>query len=92
MKVTVYSKNNCAKCNMTKKRLQAEGIDYEEINIENESENIANGGKTTQEYINYIKDELELSVMPVVVVEDGRFWGDFRLDKIRELANDLKGK
>lgn len=91
MKVTIYSKNSCAKCNMTKKRMEAEGIEFEEINIENEAENLEKGGKTTQEYIDYIKNELELSVMPVVVLEDGRFWGDFRVDKIRELAKEIKG-
>ena len=33
-KITLFSKNNCMQCKMTKKFLEKEGADFEEINIE----------------------------------------------------------
>lgn len=88
--VTVYSTNNCMKCKMTKKFLQQNNIDYLEINIDDEEFNLKEYGKTRQDYVKYIKDELLLSTMPIVVTEDD-FWGDYRLNKLKELANKTKG-
>ena len=88
--VTVYSTNNCMKCKMTKKFLQQNNIDYLEINIDDEEFNLKEYGKTRQDYVKYIKDELLLSTMPIVVTEDD-FWGDYRLNKLKELANKIKG-
>ena len=33
-KITIFSKNNCMQCKMTKKLLDKEGADYQEINID----------------------------------------------------------
>ena len=35
-KITIYSKNKCVKCNMTKRFLQQNNVDYLEINIDDQ--------------------------------------------------------
>lgn len=79
MSITIYSKNNCMKCKQTKRFFEQAKVPFTEINIENEAEN----PKSMQEYIDWIKNDLELSVMPIVVT-DTDTWGDFQLDKIRK--------
>ena len=37
-----------------------------------------------------IKDELLLSTMPIVVTDD-EYWGDYQLDKLKELVKQHKG-
>ena len=37
-KITLFSKNNCMQCKMTKKFLEKEGADFEEINIDEQPE------------------------------------------------------
>ncbi|QLF85393.1 glutaredoxin [Enterococcus phage vB_EfaS-271] len=32
--ITVYTKNNCASCTFTKRKLQALGVNYKEINVD----------------------------------------------------------
>lgn len=32
--ITVYTKNNCMPCKMTKRKLQELGVDYTEINVD----------------------------------------------------------
>ena len=39
-KITLFSKNNCMQCKMTKKFLEKEGADFEEINIDEQPEKI----------------------------------------------------
>ena len=90
-KVTIYSKNNCVKCKMTKKFLKENDINFLEINIDDEEFNLNEYGKTRNEFITYIKDELLLSTMPIVVTED-TFWGDYQLNKLKELATNPKYK
>lgn len=85
MSIKVYSKNQCVKCNMTKKFLQQHDIDFTEINIDNEDQ-LKNHGKTRDEVISYIKETLNLRTMPIVET-DTDTWGDYRLDKLRELVN-----
>lgn len=89
-KITIYSKNKCVKCNMTKRFLQQNNVDYLEINIDDENFNLKEYGKTRDEYIKYIKDELLLSTMPIVVTDD-EYWGDYQLDKLKELVKQHKG-
>ena len=36
-KITLFSKNNCMQCKMTKKFLEKEGADFEEINIDEQN-------------------------------------------------------
>lgn len=88
-KITIYSKNKCVKCNMTKRFLQQNNVDYLEINIDDEDFNLKEYGKTRDEYIKYIKDELLLSTMPIVVTDD-EYWGDYQLDKLKELVKQHK--
>lgn len=89
-KITIYSKNKCVKCNMTKRFLQQNNVDYLEINIDDEDFNLKEYGKTRDEYIKYIKDELLLSTMPIVVTDE-EYWGDYQLDKLKELIKQHKG-
>lgn len=89
-KITIYSKNKCVKCNMTKRFLQQNNVDYLEINIDDEDFNLKEYGKTRDEYIKYIKNELLLSTMPIVVT-DKEYWGDYQLDKLKELVKQHKG-
>lgn len=40
-KITIYSKNNCMQCKMTKKFLEQHGADFEEINIDEQQDKVA---------------------------------------------------
>jgi|TARA_B110001454_G_C12595082_1_gene381944 glutaredoxin len=58
--VTVYSKNSCAFCVRAKQYLESKNIEYEEVNIEHDSEArewILEQGHRTVPQI-YINDEL----------------------------------
>jgi hypothetical protein len=88
--VTIYSKNDCVKCRMTKKFLQQNNVDYLEINIDDEEFNLKKYGKTRDDYVKYIKDELLLSTMPIVVTNND-YWGDYQLGKLKELAKQFQG-
>ena len=76
---------------MTKKFLKENDIDFLEINIDDEEFNLNEYGKTRDEFIKYIKDELLLSTMPIVVTDDTQ-WGDYQLNKLKELAANPKYK
>ena len=89
-KITVYSTNNCVKCRMTKKFLQQNNIDYTEINIDDEDFNLKQYGKTRDDYLKYIKDELLLSTMPIVIT-DTDYWGDYQYNKLKNLLKQIKG-
>ena len=84
-KITVYSANNCVKCKMTKKFLQQNNIDYLEINIDDEEFNLKEYGKNRDDYLKYIKEELLLSTMPIVIT-DHDYWGDYQINKLKELV------
>ncbi len=71
--VTVYSKNNCMQCNMTKKELTKLGVNFREINLDEQPE-----------YIQQVKD-LGFSSAPVVkTVSD--IWAGFQPAKLKALA------
>ncbi len=72
--VTVYTKHNCPKCDMTKEMLNDESIEFDVINVE-EDENA----------LSYIKDELGFMSMPVVVKKGEEPFSDFRPDKLLKL-------
>lgn len=78
-KVTVYTKNNCAKCNMTKMVMDKEGIEYKVVNVEVD---------LTEEQMNKkmkeFKDAGHMS-FPVVEVEGQESFSDFQPNKIKEL-------
>lgn len=56
---------------MTKNVLNGEGIPFQSINVEDD-----------EKAFNYIKDELKLSEMPVVVVEGQEPFTGFKPDKL----------
>ena len=71
-KITFFSKNNCMQCKMTKKLLDKEGADYQEINIDERPE-----------MIDYVKD-LGFSAAPVIKAGDIIFSG-FQPAKLKEI-------
>ncbi|VUW93426.1 Glutaredoxin-like protein NrdH [Streptococcus pasteurianus] len=71
-KITIFSKNNCMQCKMTKKLLDKEGADYQEINIDERPE-----------MIDYVKD-LGYSAAPVIKAGDIIFSG-FQPAKLKEI-------
>ena len=81
MKVTVYSKNDCMPCHMTKQYLKNNNIDFDEINIE------APGNE------NKVFDVVNLgySTMPAVVIknDDGtqESFAGFNVDKLDDLRD-----
>lgn len=72
--VKMYTKPKCVQCNATYRKLEAEGIKYEVIDL---SEN--------PDAIEEIK-ELGYLQAPVVVVDKDNHWSGFRPDKIEALA------
>lgn len=77
-KVTVYTKNGCPKCDMTKNVLNGEGIEFKAINIQDDTDE-GRAGYT------YVVDELGLSEMPVVVAEGHEIFTGFKPDKLKAL-------
>ena len=71
-KITIFSKNNCMQCKMTKKLLDKEGADYQEINIDERPDMI--------DYVKY----LGFSAAPVVKAGDIIFSG-FQPAKLKEI-------
>lgn len=71
-KITIFSKNNCMQCKMTKKLLDKEGADYQEINIDERPD-----------MIDYVKD-LGFSAAPVVKAGDIIFSG-FQPANLKEI-------
>ena len=71
--ITVFSKNNCMQCKMTKKLLDQHGADFEEINIDEKPEKIE-----------YVKN-LGFSAAPVIEAGNVVFSG-FQPSKLKELV------
>ncbi|MCK1207763.1 glutaredoxin-like protein NrdH [Streptococcus uberis] len=70
--ITVYSKNNCMQCKMTKKFLEQNGADYQEINIDEHPEKI-----------DYVKS-LGFTSAPVIESDNLVFSG-FQPAKLKEI-------
>lgn len=77
--VTVYSTGpTCARCTMTKKALDKQGVPFIERDVREDSA-----------ARDYITEELGYSEAPVCVVEDGTgedHWSGFRPDNIKRIA------
>ena len=71
--VTVYSKNNCVQCKMTKRFLDSNNITYQEINLDEQPE-----------YIEHVKD-LGFNEAPVIETPTEVFSG-FQPGKLKQLA------
>lgn len=70
-KITVYTKEACVQCDMTKRLMDKMGLEYTAIQAD-------------EEQIDQLRDEGFRS-FPVVKTE-GAEWGGFRPDLIKELA------
>ena len=70
---TVYTKNNCVQCDMTKRLMDKMGVEYDTVNI---SEN----PEALEKLI-----ELGYRAAPVVIT-DNDSWAGFNPDKIGDLA------
>jgi glutaredoxin-like protein NrdH len=75
MQVTVYTLPICVQCDRTKKLLDREGIAYDTVDL-----------TTVPDVAAKFKDDGFLQAPIVVVGNDGRRWGGFRPDLIKELA------
>lgn len=75
--VTVYTKSNCVQCEQTKKRFTQLGIEFTEVNLE---ENL--------DKLEEFKAQGLLSAP--IVTTDIKAWSGFRLDKIDGLARHIK--
>lgn len=73
-KITIFSKNNCMQCKMTKKFLEQHGADFEEINLDE-----------APEKIDYVKS-LGFSTAPVIEAGDLVFSG-FQPSKLKSLLS-----
>ncbi|HEQ0920199.1 TPA: glutaredoxin-like protein NrdH [Streptococcus pyogenes] len=70
--ITVYSKNNCMQCKMTKKFLEQHGANFQEINIDEHPEKV-----------DYVKS-LGFTSAPVIEADKLVFSG-FQPAKLKEL-------
>lgn len=75
-KITVYTKSGCPQCDMTKRVLTENEVPFEIKDVEKDAEAYS-----------YIKDDLGLSAMPVVIVEGEEPFTGFRPDKLNELID-----
>ena len=71
--VTVYSKNNCVQCKMTKRFLDSNNITYQEINLDEQPE-----------YIEHVKG-LGFNAAPVIETPTEVFSG-FQPGELKQLA------
>jgi glutaredoxin-like protein NrdH len=77
MKITLWTKANCAQCDMSRKQLDKRGIIYTVRRLDRSP-------KAVERF-------LELGLMSAPIVEtDDRRWSGFRLDKINSLEHHLK--
>ncbi|SMS13675.1 redoxin NrdH [Levilactobacillus zymae] len=74
MKVTIYSKNNCMQCKMTKRFLTEHNVAFEERNI---SQN--------PEYVTYLKAQ-GFQSLPVVEATGHKAFLGFRPDQLQQIA------
>ena len=73
MEITIYSKNNCVQCTMTKRFLNEHGADFNEINLSDHPELI---------------DELKqagFAATPIIKTDTGVSFTGFRPDNLRQL-------
>ena len=75
--VTVFSKNNCIQCKMTKKFLKAHNINFVEHNIDEQPE-----------FINSLKSEGFMAT-PVVKLPNGNAFSGFRPDELNKVTQAI---
>lgn len=72
--ITVYTKNRCPQCLITKKYLLNKGLEYNEVNIDE-----------NHEAKKYISDELGFSSLPVVTSDLLEAFSGFRPEELDKL-------
>lgn len=72
--ITIYSKNNCVQCKMTKRFLDQHQVSFREINLDEQPE-----------FIQHVKD-LGFSAAPVIETETESFSG-FQPSKLKALIS-----
>lgn len=72
--ITVYTKSSCRQCVQTKRVLDKEGLEYSEVNIEDD-----------MDARQYVTGDLGYVQAPVVVAGD-EHWAGFRPQRIKDLA------
>lgn len=75
MKLTVFTKNNCIQCKMTKRFLKQHHIDFEEKNI-----------STEPKYTDYLRNQ-GFQTVPVVEENEKPVINGFRPDLLRRLIS-----
>lgn len=73
--VTLFTKNGCPQCRMTKNYLRTHGIDFVEHNINDEPE-----------YIDYLKNK-GFQAVPVLEADGCEAFSGFRPDALKQLAS-----
>lgn len=79
MTVKIWTKSFCVQCDQTKKQLDKLGIEYLELNLENNLEQLE------------AFKEQGLMAAPIVETEIGT-WSGFRLDKLQALRTKRMGE
>ena len=100
--VIVFTKSRCIQCDQTKRILRKNGIDFHEMNLENEEIRLTDQRyKTAYEFVT---QTLGAQAAPVVLVKNNRlmnsikgsiymdfsFWAGFRPDFIKTIAPDTQ--
>lgn len=78
MSVRIYTKNRCMPCKLTKRMFDESGIEYEEINMEenpDEREKVANAGFVSA---------------PVVEVDGDFVTSGFKPETVKQIINELE--
>jgi glutaredoxin-like protein NrdH len=76
--ITVYTKNDCVQCKMTKKFLEQMGVNYKTINIDEQPE-----------YVDYLKARGHRQT-PVVAIDGLEEFTGFRPDVLKKAIADAK--
>ncbi|EST90717.1 MULTISPECIES: glutaredoxin-like protein NrdH [Vagococcus] len=72
--ITLYTKNNCPQCKMTKRFLAQKDVTFEEINIDEQPQ-----------YIDWLKEQGHRTV-PVLTTNESMTIVGFRPDQLKALA------
>ena len=74
MSVTVYTNPNCVQCEMTKKYLDKEGIEYTVENLQDE--------KNYDKLVAFVEQGFKAAP---IVVTDTDTWSGYKVDKLKEI-------
>lgn len=74
--VTVYSKSHCVQCNATKRQLAKLGVEYTEVNLEQDAEALENF-------------KAQGFMQAPIVVADGEIWSGYRPDLLKKVAQTI---